>query len=247
MAQLAAVIGRTFTLEQLEALSWIKGAALHSALSRLVQAEILHRRGKAQGARYVFKHALLQDAAYLSLLASDRQQLHQRLARLLQEEFPAVAEAEPELMAHHCERGGLTVESVDYLLKAGQDALQRSAQLEAMNHLTRALDLLLGLPPAPELLERELSLRSMLIVVLEAVKGWGDPEVAGNAERCAALCRELGEHESLIPALSSLWAYHLVRADRQPTIDLADEIARLAETPAQVYMGYSHASVCRLL
>src|SRR6185436_3777864 len=156
-----------------------------------------------------------------------------------QEEFPAVALAEPELMAHHCERGGLTVEAVDYHLAAGLRATQRSAQLEAMSHLNRALDLLRGLPSAPELLGLELSVRSVLLTVLEAIKGWGDPEVAGNAERCAALCRELGESGSLVPALSSLWAYHLIRGDRQPTIDLADEIARLAETPAQLYMGYS--------
>lgn len=239
VAQLAAVIGRTFSLELLKALCWIKGADLRNAVGRLVQAEIVYRRGPAQEARYIFKHALIQDAAYLSLLASDRQQLHQRLACLLQEEFPAVAEADPELMAHHCERGGLPLEAIGYLEAAGLRATQRSAQLEAMHHLTRALDLLLALPSAAELLELELSLRSVLLTVLEAVKGWGDPEVAGNAERCAALCRELGEHESLIPALSSLWAYHLMRADRQPTIDLADEIARLAETPAQVYMGYS--------
>lgn len=239
VAQLASVLGRTFSLELLEALSWIKGAALSSALGRLVQAEILYRRGPAQGVRYMFKHALIQDAAYLSLLASDRQQLHRRLAGLLQEEFPAVAGAEPELMAHHCERGGLTVEAVDYLLEAGLRATQRSAQLEAMSHLNRGLDLLRDLPSAPELLERELALRSMLLTVLEAIRGWADPEVAGNAERCAALCRELGESASLIPALSSLWAYHLMRGDRQPVIDLAEEIARLAETPAQVYMGSS--------
>jgi class 3 adenylate cyclase/tRNA A-37 threonylcarbamoyl transferase component Bud32/tetratricopeptide (TPR) repeat protein len=239
VAQLAAVLGRTFSAELLEALSWIKGAALYSALGRLVQAEILYRRGPAQAARYIFKHALIQDTAYLSLLASDRQQLHRRLAGLLQEEFPAMSGAEPELMAHHCERGGLTVEAVDYLLEAGQQATQRSAHLEAMSHLSRALDLLSGLPPAPELLGRELSVRSVLTVVLESLKGWGAPEVAGNAERCAALCRELGESASLIPALSSLWAHHLLRGDRQPTFDLAAEIARLAETPAQVYMGYA--------
>lgn len=239
VAQLAAVLGRTFSLELLEALSWIKAAALSSALGRLVQAEILHRRGAARGVRYTFKHALIQDAAYLSLLASDRQQLHRRLAGLLQEQFPAVAEAEPELMAHHCERGGLTVEAVDYLLEAGLRATQRSAQLEAMSHLNRALDLLLGLPSAPELAGRELSVRSVLLTVLEAIRGWGDPEVAVNAERCAALCRELGESGSLIPALSSLWAFHFLRGDRLPTIDLATEIARLAETPAQVYMGYA--------
>jgi class 3 adenylate cyclase/tetratricopeptide (TPR) repeat protein len=238
VAQLAAVIGRTFSLELLEALSWIKGAALSSALGRLVQAEILYRRGPAPAVRYIFKHALIHDAAYLSLLASDRQQLHRQLAGLLQEEFPAVAEAEPELMAHHCERGGLTVEAVDYLLAAGLLAGERSAHVEAISHLSRGLDLLRGLPSTPELWGRELSLRSVLTASLEAVKGWGDPEVAANAERCAALCRELGEDASLIPALSSLWAYHLVRANRQPSIELADEIARLAETPAQVYMGH---------
>jgi len=238
VAQLAAVIGRTFSLELLEALSWIKGAALSGALARLVQAEILYRRGPAQAVRYIFKHALIHDAAYLSLLASDRQQLHRQLAGLLQEDFPAVAEAEPELMAHHCERGGLTVEAADYLLAAGLLAGERSAHVEAISHLGRGLDLLRGLPSTPELWGRELSLRSVLTTSLEAVKGWGDPEVAANAERCAALCRELGEDASLIPALSSLWAYHLVRANRQPAIDLADEIARLAETPAQVYMGH---------
>ncbi|HET9208892.1 MAG TPA: protein kinase, partial [Thermoanaerobaculia bacterium] len=239
VAQLAAVLGRTFSQEMLEALCWIKGAALSSALGRLVQAEILYRRGPARAARYIFKHALIQDAAYLSLLASDRQQLHRRLAGLLREELPAVAEAEPELMAHHCERGGLAVEAVDYLLEAGLRATQRSAHFEAMSLLSRGLGLLQGLPPAPELSGRELALRSVLANVLEALQGWGAPEVADNAERCAALCRELGESAGLIAALCSLWAHHLLRADRQAAMDLAAEIARLAETPAQVYMGHS--------
>jgi len=239
VAQLAAVIGRAFTLEQLEALSWIKGAALKDALGQLLQAEILYRRGPAPRARYVFKHALIQDAAYLSLLAADRQQLHRRLVRLLQEEFPAVAEAELELMAYHCEHGGLRVEAVDYLLKAGQRAVQRSAALEAVSHLTRALDLLLALPAAPERLERELALRSVLGAVLPAIKGWGAPEVGANAGRYVALCRELGDHERLIPSLYALWAYHLLRGDCQPTIDLSEEIARLARTPVQIFIGCS--------
>ncbi len=238
VAQLAAVIGRTFSLEQLEAFSWIKGAALQAALGQLLQAEILHRRGPAPRVRYVFKHALIQDAAYLSLLASDRQQLHQRLVRRLQEEFPAVAEAEPELMAHHCERGGLTVEAIEYLQGAGVRAMQRSASLEAVSHLSRALDLLLGLPAVPERLGRELTLRSVLGAVLPAIKGWGDPEVGANAECCIALCREIGDRARLIPSLYGLWTYHLLRGDRQPAIDLADEIAHLAATPAEVYMGY---------
>ncbi len=237
VAQLAAVIGRTFSLEQLEAFSWIKGAALQAALGQLLHAEILNRRGPAPRARYAFKHALIQDAAYLSLLASDRQRLHQRLARLVQEEFPAVAEAEPELMAHHCERGGLTVEAIECLQEAGVRAVQRSASLEAVSHLSRALDLLRDLPPTPESAGRELALRAVLAPSLAAIKGWGAPEVSGNAERCVALCRELGDHGRLLPALFSLWAYHLLQGDRQPCFDLTDEMARLAETPAQVYMG----------
>jgi serine/threonine protein kinase/tetratricopeptide (TPR) repeat protein len=237
VAQLAAVIGRTFTVEQLEALSWIKGAVLREALGRLLQAEILRRRGPAHGARYTFKHALIQDAAYLSLLASDRQQLHRRLARLLQEDFPAMAE--PELMAHHCERGGLTEEAADYLLQAGQAAWQRSAALEAVSHLTRALDLLLALPATPERLERELNLRSLLALALGAVQGWGAPEVGANAERCVALCREIGEGAPLLASLYGLWTCHFLRGDRQPTIGLADEIARLATTPTQVYVSHA--------
>ncbi len=237
VAQLAAVIGRTFTLEQLEALSWIKGAALQAALGQLLQAEIVHRRGPAPRARYIFKHALIQDAAYLSLLATDRQKLHGRLVRVLQEEFPAMAEGEPELMAHHCERGGLISEAVEYLQGAGVRAMQRSAPVEAVSHLSRALDLLLALPESPERLERELNLRSVLGVVLGAIKGWGAAEVGANAERCTALCRELGDHGRLIPSLSALWHYHLLRGDSQPVIDLADEIARLAKTPVEVFMG----------
>jgi predicted ATPase len=238
VAQLAAVLGRTFTLEQLEALSWIKGAALRTALEQLLQAEILHRRGSASRARYVFKHALIQDAAHLSLLASDRQRLHRELVHLLQEDFPEMAEAEPELMAFHCEHGGLAEEAADYLLQAGQRAMRRSAMLEAVSHLTRALELLLALPAAPERLGRELTLRSVLGAVLPAIKGWGAPEVGANAERCVALCRELGDHGRLIPSLYALWDHHLLRGDGPPAIELSAEIARLAETPAQVFIGY---------
>ena len=237
VAQLAAVLGRTFTLEQLEALSWIKGAALRTALEQLLQAEILHRRGPASRALYVFKHALIQDAAHLSLLASDRQRLHQQLVRLLQEDFPAVAAAEPELMAFHCEHGGLPGEAVDYLQKAGQRAMQRSALLEAVSHLTQALDLLLALPESPERLGRELALRLQVGAVLPAIQGWGSAEVGTNARRCVALCRELGDRERLIPSLYALWDHHLLRGESQPVIELSEEIARLAETPVEIFFG----------
>jgi class 3 adenylate cyclase/tetratricopeptide (TPR) repeat protein len=239
VAQLAAVIGRTFSLELLEAFSRIKGAALHGALGQLLQAEILHRRGPARGMRYIFRHALIQDAAYLSLLASDRELLHRRLARLLENEFREQAEAEPELMAHHCERGGLVAEAVQHLQAAGRRAVQRSAHQEAVSHLYRALDLLSGLPAAPERVAEELALRVMLFPALAAAKGWGAPEVAVNAGRLVALSRELGDLSLLIPSLYGLWAHHLLRGDRGPTSEVAAEIARLAETPVQVFIGCS--------
>ncbi len=239
VAQLAAVIGRTFSLELLEAFSWIRGTALRSALGRLLQAEILYRRGPAPEVRYIFKHALIQDAAYLSLLASDREQLHRRLACLLQSEFPASAEAEPELMAHHCERGGLILEAVEYLHVAGHRAAQRSAHLEAVSHLNRALGLLSGLPAAPERVTKELALRSALAPALNATKGWGAPEVAITAKRLVALCRELGDPSLLIQSLYGLWAHHLLQGDRWPACERADEIACLAETPVQVFIGCS--------
>jgi class 3 adenylate cyclase/tetratricopeptide (TPR) repeat protein/predicted Ser/Thr protein kinase len=237
VAQLAAVLGRTFSLELLEAFSRIKGAALQNALGRLVQADVLHRRGPAQGARYIFKHALIQDAAYLSLLASDRLQLHRRLARLLQEEFPAVAE--PELMAHHCEHGGLAVEAVDYLQQAGLRAMQRSAHLEALSHLNRALDLLFALPATHERVMKELALRSMVAPALNSTKGWGASEVAVNSGRLVAICRELGDKSLLIPSLYGLWAHHVLKGDRRPANEHADEIARLAATPVQRFVGFS--------
>ncbi len=239
VAQLASILGRTFTLEQLEVFSWIKGAALQSALGQLVQAEIVHRRGPAPRARYIFKHALIQDAAYLSLLAADRQQLHQRLVQLLQAQFPAVAEAEPEMMAYHCERGGLISEAVEYLQGGGLRALQRWAPLEAESLLSRALGLLLSLQITPERLRRELALRAVLAPTLSAIRGWAAAEVAANARSCVALCKELGEHGGLIPSLTVLWAYHHMHGDRQASVDLSDEVARLAETPVQAFIGYS--------
>lgn len=243
VAQLAAVIGRAFPVEQLEALSSIQGTALRFALTQLLRAEILQRRGPASRQRYLFRHALIQDAAYLSLAASDRQHLHLRLVRLFQDEFQEVAATEPETMAHHCERGGLTLEAIDYLQEAGLRAIQRSAPLEAASHLGRAVDLLADgtserNEAAAEWVGRELAARSLLSPALGATQGWAAPEIALNAQRCTALCREMGDDARLIPALWGLWAYHLLRGQHQ-VIDFSSEIARLAVTPAQVFMGYS--------
>ena len=116
----------------------------------MVEAEFLYQRGVPPQATYVFKHALIQDAAYQSLLRSTRQQHHQRIAQVLAERFPETAETQPELLAHHYTEAGLGAQAIPYWQRAGQRAIQRSANLEAIGHLTRGLDILITLPDTPE-------------------------------------------------------------------------------------------------
>ena len=151
--QLGATLGRTFSYELLRAVTPLDEAALQQALAQLVAAELLYQRGVTPQATYLFKHALIQEAAYQSLLRSTRQQSHQRIAQVLAERFPEMAETQPELLAHHYTEAGLSAPAVGYWQRAGQRAIQRSANLEAMSHLTRGLEVLAALPdtspPAP--------------------------------------------------------------------------------------------------
>ena len=134
---------------------------LQHELGRLVEAEIVYQRGVPPQATYVFKHALIQDAAYESFLKSTRQQYHQRIAQVLEAQFPETAEAQPELLAHHYTEAGLTRQAVGYWYKAGQRASERSAHVEAIAHLRQGLALLQTLPETPQRLQREVDLRSL--------------------------------------------------------------------------------------
>jgi class 3 adenylate cyclase/tetratricopeptide (TPR) repeat protein len=142
VAQLAATIGRDFSYDLLRAICPLDDPTLRDAMAALVDAEVLYRRGVMPQARYFFKHALIRDAAYESLLKSKRQQIHSRIARVLEEEFPAVVETQPELIAHHYTQAGLAVQSVPYWRKAGEQALQQSAFDESINHFNKGLSLL---------------------------------------------------------------------------------------------------------
>jgi class 3 adenylate cyclase len=150
VAQYAAVIGRQFAYEWLQAVSQVDGALLQQKLERLVEAEIVYRRGVPPHAMYVFRHALIQDAAYQSLLKSTRQQHHQQIAQVLEVQFPETAEAQPELLAHHYMEAGWTAQAIPYWQRAGQQASDRSAYLEAVSHCTTGIELLKTLPETPE-------------------------------------------------------------------------------------------------
>src|SRR5206468_1937677 len=135
--QYAAVIGRQFAYDLLQEVSQLDASTLQRELGRLVEAEIVYQRGMPPQATYTFKHALIQDAAYESLLKSTRQHYHQRIARVLEEQFTETAETQPELLAYHCTEAGLTEKAVHYWQQAGQSAVERSAHVEAISHLTK--------------------------------------------------------------------------------------------------------------
>src|SRR3989449_9222260 len=150
LAQLAATLGREFAYALLHAVSPWDEATLQRGLQQLVEAEFLYQRGLPPQATYLFKHALIQDTAYQSLLKSTRQQYHQRIAQVLVERFPETAETQPELVAHHYTEAGLNAHAVPYWQRAGQRAIERSAHVEAIAHLGKGLGLPALLPDPPE-------------------------------------------------------------------------------------------------
>jgi predicted ATPase len=229
VAQYAAVIGRQFAYELLQAVSQVDEGMLQHELGRLVEAEIVYQRGVPPQATYVFKHALIQDAAYQSLLKSTRQQYHQRIAQVLEAQFPETAEAQPELLAHHFTEAGFTEKAVPYWYHAGQSAAKRSAHLEAISHLTTGMELLKTLPETPQCLQREVDMHIALGASLAATKGYATPEVEQTYRYARQLCQRLEDPHQLFPALRGLWNYYANRAELQTAHALGEQLLALAQ------------------
>jgi predicted ATPase len=229
IAQYAAVIGRQFSYALLSTVSQLDEATLQRELGRLVEAEIVYQRGLPPQATYTFKHALIQDVAYESLLKSTRQQYHRQIAHVLEAQFPETAEAQPELLAHHCTEAGLIAQAVGYWHKAGQRAIERSAHVEAMSHLRTGLALLQTLPETPQRLQREVNMSIALGTSLIATKGYGAPEVAQIYLRAHHLCQHLEEPQQLFPALRGLWNHYTIRAEHQTAHALGEQLLTLAQ------------------
>ena len=188
-AQLGAVLGRGFSYELIQAVSPLDEPTLGSHLDQLVKAEFWYQRGLPPEAAYTFKHALIQDAAYESLLRSRRQQYHQEVVRVLEERFPETVETQPELLAHHFTEAGLTEQAVPYWQRAGDRAVARSAHIEGIGHFEKGLDVLNTLPDTPERASDEIMLQRALGASLFATKGYAAPEVEpplSMAEACWA-------------------------------------------------------------
>ncbi|MER3448153.1 MAG: hypothetical protein C4291_15620 [Candidatus Dadabacteria bacterium] len=223
-------MGKEFSFELIRAVSSIDEVLLRNELSRLVEAEILYQIDTPSQAKYFFKHALIQDTAYQSLLKSKRQQYHHRIAQVLEEQFTEIAETQPELLAHHYTEAGLKEQAVTYWQKAGQKAVERSANMEAISHLTKGLELLKTLPDTPERDHKELSLQTILGPALIITRGYAAPEVKETYVRARELCQKLGETPQLFPVLTGLWSFYMIRAQLQVAYELAEQILRLAQS-----------------
>jgi predicted ATPase len=229
LAQLGAVLGREFTYELLQAVAPGDESMLQRGLAQLVDAELVYQRGLPPHSQYVFKHALIQDAAYQSLLKSTRQRYHQQIAQVLAEQFPETAETQPELLAYHYTEAGLPASAVPAWLRAGQRASERSARIDAIAHLTKGLEVLKTLPDTPERVQLELVLQTTLGPALMATKGYAAPEVEYTYARARELCQSIGETPQFFQAVWGLWYFYLVRAELQTAYELGEQLLNVAQ------------------
>jgi predicted ATPase len=229
IAQLGAVMGRQFSYDLLQAVSQLDTRTLQRELGRLVEAELLYQRGVPPQATYTFKHALIQDAAYQSLLKSTRQQYHQRIGQILEALFPETVAAQPELLAHHCTEAGLMAQAVGYWQRAGHQASDRSAYLEAVSHFTTGIELLKTLPETSAHTQQAVTLHIALGAALLITKGQGAPEVERAYSQARALCQQVGETPELIPVLFGLWRFYVVRPQLHTAQELGETLLRLAQ------------------
>ena len=226
---LCATLGREFSYELLMAVSTVDDQEIKQGLARLVKAEILYQRGFAPNSTYIFKHALIQEVAYQSLLKSKRQQLHQKIAVILVQEFPEIAETQPESIAHHYTEAKNYEPAIEFWQMAGERALQRFANIETVRHLTKGLDLIEKLPLSQGRDARELALRISLGTALIATKGYQAPEVERTFTRAKDICRQLDDSPRLFAVLYGLWFFYLMKAERNMSFDTSREMLQLAQ------------------
>ena len=224
--------GRGFTEAQLQAVAPVDRRRLDQALARLVEADILREVLLPPRLTYVFKHALLQEAAYASLPLDRRQQVHGQVAQVLEERFPETVATQPELVAHRYTEAGVREQALAYWQRAGQQALQRWAYLEAERHLTTALELFATLPDTPTRAQQELDLQIALGPALMLTKGTSAPEVAQTYARARALCAQVGETPQLFPILGGLWRFYWNQGVLPTARELGEQLVELAQHTA---------------
>jgi predicted ATPase len=202
---------------------------LLSHLSALKDSELVYERGIYPESTYIFKHALIQEGVYQSLLKTTRQKYHRDIAQVLEDHFPGTTETHPELLGHHFTEAGLLEQAIPYWQRAGERAIRRSANIEAVDHLTTALELLKTLPDTAARDEQELLLHATLGPAWLAVKGYGSEEVGQTYTRAYELCQRLEEPPQLVPILIGLWLFHLLRLELQSAHELGKRLLSSAQ------------------
>jgi serine/threonine protein kinase/predicted ATPase len=228
VVQVGSAIGREFGYDLLHAVCPLPEPELQAELAKLVSAELLYQRGRAPRITYQFKHALIQDAAYGSLLKKTRQQFHRRIAEALAARFPAVVEGQPETLAYHFTEAGETAKAVDYWDKAAEQSLRRCAHIEAIEQLHRGLELLHTLPESPGRRAREIKMHVALGVPLQATRGYSAPEVEQTYSRAQELCGQVGASAQLFPVIYGLFRYYLLLGRFGKAEQLAEQLAQVA-------------------
>jgi class 3 adenylate cyclase/predicted ATPase len=226
VAQLCATIGRYFDFEIVAAMSALDRETLTGELNRLVRAGVLAQRGEPPEASYNFRHSMLQQAAYQSLLKKTRRSYHRQIAETLRRRFPHTP---AEVLAYHYTEAGSPIEAAEYWRKAGEAAIKQSANQEAVAHLTRGLDLVRDIPDSCEKTELDLNLQINLGPAMIALKGWAAPEVAEIYTRARELSQQIKDTSQAPKALLGLAAFHIVRADYRTAHEIIRELFELAE------------------
>ena len=221
IAQIGATIGREFRHEMIRAVAGLPDATLESELDKLASAGVIFREGKPPQASYSFKHALIQDAAYESLLRKSKQLFHQRIADVLESQFPESVESEPELLAHHFTAAGQSQQGIAYWKKAGQRAQARYANAEAIEHFQNGLDLIGTLEESGKRDQAELELQIPLATVMTMARGWAASEVESVHTRARELCERIGQEAPQFHVTWGMWAWRLLRGE----LDVADRLA----------------------
>jgi len=248
VVQIGAALGRRFSHELISAIAMVPEPQLNDAMTQLVGSGLVFQRGTPPDAEYMFKHALVQDAAYATLLRSRRQQIHARIVSTLENQFTELVTNQPQVIAHHCVEAGLNEKAVAYWLKSGQLAVARSAMTEAVAQLQKGLDLLAGLPDSPWRREHELELRIALGQALIGAKGYAAPAVGEVFARAHVLAVQLNRSDHIVPLLWGQWTFHLARSELRLALSLAERIEQIGEAEDNVVLrllGYRvHGMTC---
>ncbi len=229
VAQIGSVIGREFSYDLIEAVALKPRAELDQALRQLTESGLASRRGTPPAATYIFKHALVQDTAYDSLLKSTRQEFHGMIAGAIEDALPQVRETKPEILAHHLTEAGRTEEAVPHWQKAGELSISRLAFAEAINHLRKGLELIAKLPPGRQRDTYELDLRSLLGTATLATQGWAAQQVTRILEPALPLALSLGRNEALLPIVCGLFWNVCSPGRAAESIKWAREMLRIGE------------------